>query len=209
MMNFQLMPLQIFFPKPCMFLLLLCLGTILALTCPVSCQPSFSPPPSSGFVRVASFHPFSRSTMAPMRFCAVAPTPSPSESDRGMRWSLSAALRPAWQRTPRLVARHAAADRRARAQVVLPQPSGSRFQTWWFLHLLLLRHRHKTVLKPFSYPARRFLHARDRRCLHSLHRRDTLPVNRQHPRGWTSDLFSSQLRPELGWSPVESWLCPW
>jgi hypothetical protein len=29
------------------------------------------------------------------------------------------------------------------------------------------------------------------------------------PRGWTSDLFSSQPRPELGGSPVESWLHPW
>ncbi len=39
----------------------------------------------------------------------------------------------------------------------------SRFQTRWFLHFLFLRHRHATVLEPFSDPARRFLHTQDRR----------------------------------------------
>ncbi len=54
-----------------MFLPLLCLGTILALSCPTSCQPSCSPTPSFGSVGAAWFHPFSRSTMAPTRSCAV------------------------------------------------------------------------------------------------------------------------------------------
>ncbi len=103
-----------------------------------------------------------------------------------------------------LAARHATADRQAHAQAVLPQPSGSRFQTHWFLHLLLLWRHHKTILEPFSYPVRRFLHAREWRRLHRLHRPGTRPV-----RGWTSDLFSFQPRPELGGSPVESWLRPW
>jgi hypothetical protein len=85
----------------------------------------------------------------------------------------------------------AAAECRARAQAVLPQLCQSRFQTHWFLHLPLLRSRHATVLEPFSYPARRFLHAPDQWCLHSLHRRGTRPVNGHCPRGWTSDLFSS------------------
>ncbi len=58
---------------------LLCLGTILAPTCPASCQPSCSPPPSSGFIGAAWFHPFSRSTTAPAQSCAAAPAPSPSE----------------------------------------------------------------------------------------------------------------------------------
>jgi hypothetical protein len=111
---------------------------------------------------------------APTQSCAAAPAPSPSESGHGMRWLPSAALRLAWQRTPRLAARVAEADRWARAQAVLPQPSWSRFQTHWFLHLLL-RCRHKTVPKPFSYLARRFLHARDQQRLHSLHRRGTCP----------------------------------
>jgi hypothetical protein len=33
---------------------------------------------------------------------------------------------------------------------------------------------------------------------HSLHRRGTRPINRHRQRGWTSDLFSFQPRPELG-----------
>ncbi len=47
-------------------LLLLCLSTILAPSCPASCQPSCSLPPSSGCIRAAWFHPFSRSKM-PLR----------------------------------------------------------------------------------------------------------------------------------------------
>ncbi len=112
-------------------------------------------------------------------------------------------------RTPRVAARVATADRQARAQAVLLQPSWSCSQTCWSLHLLLLRHCHVTVPEPFSYLARRFLHARDQRCLHSLHRRGTSLVNGHRPRDWTSDLFSSQSRPELGGSPVESWLHPY
>ncbi len=96
--------------------------------------------------------------------------------------SPSAASRPARPRTPRLAARVAAADRRVRIQEVLPQPSGSRFQTRWFLHLPLQR-RHETVPEPFSYPARRFLHAQDRRRLHRCHRRGTCPVNEYRQRG--------------------------
>ncbi len=57
MTNFQLTPLSKNFPKPCMFLLLLYLGTILALICPASCQPSCSSPPLSGSVGAAWFHP--------------------------------------------------------------------------------------------------------------------------------------------------------
>jgi hypothetical protein len=195
MMNFQLTPLSRNFPKLCMFLLLLCLGTILAPSCPASCQLSCSPPPSSGSVGAAWFHPFSRSTMAPTWFCAAAPAPSPSESGRETRWLPSAALRLARPRTPRLAARIATVDRRVRAQAVLPQPSGSRSQTHWSLHLLLLLRCHVTVPEPFSFPARWFLHTWELRCLHSLHRHGTCLVNRHRPRGWTSDLFSSQPRP--------------
>jgi hypothetical protein len=140
------------FSKTCMFLPLLCLGTILAPTCLMSCQPSCSPPPSSGSVGAAWFHPFSCSMTAPMRSCSVAPAPSPSESGRGTRWSPSAALRLARPQTPRLAACVAAADRWARAQAVLQQPSGSRFQTHWFLHLLLHRRHHATVPVLLSAP---------------------------------------------------------
>ncbi len=177
---------------------LLCLGTILAPSCPASCQPSCSPHPSSGSVGAAWFHPFSGSTTAPTRSCAAGPAPSPSESGRGTRWLPSAALRLARPRMPRLAARVAVADRWASAQAVLRQPSGSRSRTCWSLHLLLLRRRHVMVPEPFSYPERRFLHTQDRRRLHSLHRRGTRLVNGHRPRGWTSGLFSSQPRPEPG-----------
>ncbi len=144
--------------------------------------------------------------MAPTWFCAAAPAPSPSELRRGTRLLLSAALRLARAWTPCLAARVAAADRQARAQAVLPQPNGSCSQTRWSLHLLLLWRCHVTVPELFSYPVRRFLHAWDRR---RLHRRGTRLVNGHCPRGWTSDLFSSQPRPELGGNPVESWLHPY
>jgi hypothetical protein len=82
-----------------------------------------------------------------------------------MKSSPSAASRPAWQRTPSLAARVTTIDRRVRTQAGLPQPSGSRFQTRWFLRPLLWC-CHETVPEPFSYLARRFLHAQDRRCIH-------------------------------------------
>jgi hypothetical protein len=41
------------------------------------------------------------------------------------------------------------------------------------------------------------------------HKHGTHPVSGHRPRGWTSDLFSSQPRPELGGSPVENCLHPW
>ncbi len=119
MMNFQLTPLSKNLRKPCKFLLLLCLGTILAPSRPASCQPSCSPPPSSGSVGAAWFHPFSHTTTAPTQSCAAAPAPSPSESGRVMRWLLSAASRLAWLRTPCLAACVAAADCRVRAQTVV------------------------------------------------------------------------------------------
>ncbi len=160
-------------------------------------------------VGVAWFHPFSCSTTAPTWFCAAAPAPSPSESGRRTMWLPSAALRLARPQTPRLAACVAVTDRMACAQVVLPRPSGSRSQTCWSLHLLLLRRRHESVPEPFSYPARRFLHTRDRRRHHRCHRQGTRPVNRHRHRGWTSDLFSSQQRPELGGSPVDTCLHPY
>jgi hypothetical protein len=188
-----------------MFLLFLCPGTILAPSCQTSCRATSSPPPSSGSVGVASSHPFSRSTTAPTPSYAADPAPSPSESGPGTRSSPSAASRLLRPGTPRLAARVAAAGRRVRTLAALPPPSRSRFQTRWFLHLLPWL-RHKMVPEPFPYPARRFLHARDRRCLLRCHRRGigTRPVNGHRQRGWTSDLFSSQPRPELGGSPVDT-----
>ncbi len=130
MKKFQLILLSKIFQKLRMFLLFLCLGTILALCCRASCQLSFSPLPSSGSVLAASLHPFSRSTTAPVLFCVADPAPSPSDSGPGTRSSPSASLRLARPRTPSLAARAAAADRWALAQAALPQPkSGSHFQT--------------------------------------------------------------------------------
>jgi hypothetical protein len=186
-----------------MFLLSLCPGTILAPSCRTSCQATSSPPPSSGSVGAASSHPFSRSMTAPTPSSAGGSAPSPSESGPGTRSLPSAASRFVRPRMPRLAARVAAAGRRVRTQAALPPPSGSRFQTRWFLHLPA-RRRHETVPEPFSYLARRFLHARDQRRLHRCHRRGTRPVNGHRLRGWTSDLFSFQPRPELGGSPVDT-----
>jgi hypothetical protein len=105
-----------------MFLLFLCLSTILVSSCPASCQLSSSPPSSSGSVMTASSHLSSRSTTAPTPFWTVDPAPSPSESGSGTRSSVSAASRPARLRTPSLAARLV-----------------SCFQTCWFLHPLLWR----------------------------------------------------------------------
>ncbi len=88
-----------------MFLLFLCLGTILVTSCPASCQLSSSPPPSSGSVMTASSHLSSCSTTAPTLFWAVDPAPLPSESGPWTRSSPSAASRPARLRTPSLVVR--------------------------------------------------------------------------------------------------------
>jgi hypothetical protein len=173
MTNFHLTLLSKIFLKLCMFLLL-CLGTILAPTCPASYQPSCSPPPSSGSIGVAWFHPFSRSMTAHSPRSFTIRVGSQDEVVAISRLKAYMAVeRHAWQ----------SADRRARVQVVLLQPSGSRFQTRWFLHFLLLRHHHETVLEPFSYLARRFLHAWDRWHLYTLHRPGNRPVNWHHPRG--------------------------
>jgi hypothetical protein len=79
----------------------------------------------------------------------------------------------------------------------------------------------------FSYPARRYLHARDRRRRHRLHssgirragghrrgirrasghRHGIRNASGHRLRGCTSDLLSSQLRPELGGSPLETGFC--
>ncbi len=164
-------------------------------------------PPLSGSVRAAWFHPFSRSTTAHTQSCAAAPAPSSSESGHETRWPSSAALRPARQQTPSLAACVTAADRQAHAQAVLPQPSGSRFQTHWFLHLLLpWRH---PVPDPFSYTARRFLHARDRQCLHSLHKRSTCPVTGTAPEVGPLTSSPPGRCQSSGGSPMESCLSPW
>ncbi len=181
-----------------------CLGTILAPICPASCQVSCSPPPSSGWPGSTPSAALRRPLRSPVPRLPLLHHQSWVAGQGGRRQP----PRLAWPQTPCLAARVAAADRRVRTQAVLLQPSGSRFPTHWFLHLLF-RRRHETVPEPFSYPGRRFLHARDRQRHHRCHRRGTRPVNGHHHRGWTSDLFSSQPRPELGGNPVDTCLHPW
>jgi hypothetical protein len=137
--KFLLILLLRIFQKLYMFPPFPCLGTILAPSCPAGCQPSPSPPLLSVSVVAVSFHLFSRSTTAPMPFCAPDPAPSPSKSGPGTRSSPSAASRPAWLQTPSRAARVAASDCRVRAKAVLPQPSGSHFQTRYCLHHPLRR----------------------------------------------------------------------
>jgi hypothetical protein len=182
MKNSLLILLFKIFQMPWMPLLLSCLGTILASNCPGSCQSSSSLPPLSGSVVVARSRLSSCSMMAPTPFCAVSPAHSPSESSHGTRSLSSVASRPAQQRTPSLAAHVTTSDRRVRAQAVLPEPNGSRFQTCWYLHLSFWRCL-ETVPEPFSYPARKFLHARDRRRHHRFHRSGTRPVNEHRHRG--------------------------
>jgi hypothetical protein len=93
---------------------------------------------------------------APMQFCAVVPRGS---QDEVIAVSCLNACTAA-DAEPGSLRRHA--DHRVRAQEVLPQSSGSCFQTRWYLHLPL-RCRLEMVPEPFSCLARRFLHARDRR----------------------------------------------
>ena len=205
-----------------MLLFTLCPGTIPAPTpaCPASCRPSSSPPPWSGSAAAAPCRRCGRCTTAPTPSSAAAAAPSLSGSGRETRSSPLAALRRTRPRTPRPAVRVTAADRRASAQAVPPRPSVCRSHTPWSLHLQ--RRRRETVPEPFSYPARRFLHARDRRRHQRLHssgirrasglrreiRRGIRNASGHRPREWTSDLFS-QPRPELGGSPVDTWLHPY
>ncbi len=155
----------------------------------------------------ASSHLSSCSTTASTPFCAVAPAPSPSDSGHGTRSSPSAASRTLRQRTPSLAARASQTARFAPRQSchnqggLIFRPAGiSTFPSGA---------ASGTVPEPFSYLARRFLHARDRWRHHRCHRLGSSPVNGHRHRGWTSDLFSFQTRPELGGSPVDTCLHPW
>jgi hypothetical protein len=102
----------------------------------------------------------------------------------------------------------AATDHQARAQAVLLQPSGSVFKPVGFFAFSFIGTATRRSRNRFPTRQGGFSHARDKQHLHSLHRRGTHPFSGHRPRGWTSDLFSSQPRPELGGSPVESCLLP-
>ncbi len=128
-----------------MFWLLLCPGTILE----PSCHPSCSPPPLSGPLGQRHSTP-SAAIRRPLRGSAPQPPRSFTIQVAGQGCAISRLKAcTASDAMPGSLRRH------VHAQVVLPQPSGSRFQTCWSLHLLL-RRCHKTVPGLFSYPARRF-----------------------------------------------------
>jgi hypothetical protein len=183
MMSSQLFLLSKIFPKSCMFRLLLRLGTILAPSFPSELPAELLTNPLVWVCRggvIPPLQPLYNGPYAVLRRGPCSFTIRVRARDKVVAISHLKACT-AVDTTPG--SPHHRADRGARAQAVLLQPSGSHFQTHWFLHLLLLRRRHKTVLEPFSYLVRRFLHARDRWHLHSLHRRGTRPVNRHCPRG--------------------------
>jgi hypothetical protein len=133
-----------------MLLLFLCPGKIQVTSFQPTRLMSCCASPSSGCTAVASSRLSTAPTMAPTPSCVVDPPPSPSGSGCRTRSSPSAASRPAWKRTPRLAVCNAATDCQASAQAVPLPPSGSRFQTYWFLHLFLLRRRQVTVQEPVS-----------------------------------------------------------
>ncbi len=114
-----------------------------------------------------------------------------------------------WQLTGQLSARIVPRQRRSRTSKVLANFFTMVSTESSSFHLLLLRRCHETVPEPFSYLARRFLHDRDRRRHHRCHRRGTRPVNGHRHKGWTSDLFSSEPKSELGGSPVDTCLHPY
>jgi hypothetical protein len=161
--------------------------------------------PSTGSVAAVWPHFSTHSTMAPTLFFPVAPAPSPSEFGHETRSSPSAASRPAQWRTPSLAARVATADTQVCAQAALLQPSGSHFQTCWFLYLPL-RHCHKMVPEPFSYPAMRFCKPGTVGAFTAS--TDAVPVLSTGTAKEVGPLFSSPSRPEFGGSPLESCLCP-
>ncbi len=192
-MNFQLTPLSKNFPKPCMFLLLLCLSTILAPSCPASCQPSCSPPPQLGLSgRPGStpsaalqwpLHGPALLRVSCLKACTAVDTTPGSLHRRG---------RPPGSRPGGL----AATKRVSFSDPLFSSPSSS-------------------PAPPHDSPGNVFLPSKEVFACPGPAAPSQPPqtwypsLNRHRPRGWTSHLFSSQPRPELGGSPVESWLHPW
>jgi hypothetical protein len=160
-----------------MLLIFPCPGTIPVPSCWPSWQMSCCVPPSSSCAAAAPSHLSTAPTIAPMPSVGVDPTPSPSGSGRGMRLSPSAASKPARKRMPHLAVCDAVANRWASAQAVLPPPSGSRFQTRWFLHLPLLRRHQAAVQETFFWSWTGLLNALDWRRHPSLHRSGSRTVS--------------------------------
>ncbi len=114
----------------------------------------------------------------PTPFCTVDPSPSPSKSGPGKRSSPLTASRPARLRTPSLAARGRPPGSRpgcpaASNQVSFSDPLVSSSPP------VPSQDGPGTVF----LPGEEVLHAWDRRCLHSLHRCGTRPINRHSHRG--------------------------
>jgi hypothetical protein len=175
----------------------------------------------SGSVGAVSFHPFSRSTTAPTQICAVAHvsftirvgswdevvtisclkayTAADAMSGSLRRCGRPPNLRPGGPAATKWVSRPsgpAATKRASFSDPLVSSPSSSTAPP---------QNGPGTVF----LPVRRFLHARDGRHLHISTEAVPVPSTGTAPRGYTSDLFSSQPRPELRGSPVESCLHPW
>ncbi len=187
-----------------MSLLFLCSGTIPAPSCRPSCQTSCCSSSSSGYALVAASRLSTALTMAPTLSCGMDLAPSPSGSGCWTRSSLSSTSEPERTQTPRLAVRGAAANRRASAQVVPSLPSGSHFQTRWYLHLLPSGATKRWSRNHFSSHGPVFLRTLDRQCHHRLHSSGTHTASGHCRGGWTSDLSSFRPTPELGGSPVET-----
>jgi hypothetical protein len=192
-----------------MLLLFLCSDTIPVSSCRPSCEASCCKPHLSGCGTVASSHLSTAPMTAPTPSCGMDPATSPSGSGCRMRTSLSATSKPAQKWTPCLAVHDAVADRWASTQAAPPPPSGSHFQTRWFLHLLLLRCRQATVQELFFQSQTGFLHALDRRRHPCLYSSGTRTVSGHRHRGWTSDLSSCRPTPKLEGSPAETGVRPW
>ncbi len=138
-------------------LLFPCPGTIPVPSCRPSCHMRCCVPPLSGCAAMSSSCLSTAPTTAPTTSCGEEPHSFTIRVGSRDEKSPSAASRPARKRTPHLAVRDAAADLRASTQAVPPPPSGSRFQTCWFVHLLLCRQA--TVQEPFFRSRTSFLHA--------------------------------------------------
>jgi hypothetical protein len=172
-MSFQSILLSKFFPKPCMFWLLLCPGTILEPSCLASCHPSCSPPPLSGPLGQHHSTP-SAAIRRPLRGSAPQPPRSFTIQVAGQGCAIS-----------RLKACTAAdtmpGSLRCRGRLPGSCPGGPAATKRVSFSDLLVSSPSSSPALPQNSPGTVFLsgeevlHVRDRRRFHSLHRCGTCP----------------------------------
>ncbi len=156
-----------------------------SVSCPASCQPSSSLPSPSGSVVAAWSHLSSHSTTAPTPFCAMAPTPSPSESSHKVKDKVIAISH--FKACTAADAKPGSPHHRGRPPSSRP---GSPAATKWALFSDPLVSSPSSLTLPRDGPGTVFLPSEEVFALpglarlHSLHRRGTHPVNRHRHRGW-------------------------